>query len=225
MNIVLLPGLDGTGVLAHRIHDALAQEHIVTTLAYPSHLYRYDDLQEWIEPLLPNDNFVIVAESFAGPLAAMIGAKNRPNLKGIVFVATFARRPRQLPVFLAHIIDFIPLKSTFLARLAQPFLMGKWTNPAFTDSFRQALSSVPAETLSRRLAEVLKADVVAELATINAPILYLRATKDWLVPTCMSQDFVMVSRGVCDIEGPHFLLQANADEAAAKIAGFTACLE
>ena len=225
MNIIILPGLDGTGLLAPKLRHALEGNHSVTTLAYPPHLCRYEDILEWTKSQLPNDDFILVAESFSGPVAVLLGAEAPPKLKGIAFVATFARRPVNLPVFLAYLIEIMPLRSWLIAKLAQPFLMGKWENRAFTDQFRQVLYKVPASILSKRLADVLKVDVVDALKRIDVPILYLRATKDRLIPAKMAQDFAGVSGRVQDIEGPHFLLQARADLAPAQIGHFADNLE
>ncbi len=70
----------------------------------------------------------MVAESFSGPLAVMVASNMSSNLIGIVFAATFAKTPRKLPSLLTYAIEIMPIKSRFLTWLAQPFLMGKWSN-------------------------------------------------------------------------------------------------
>ncbi|WP_341368619.1 hypothetical protein [Yoonia sp. BS5-3] len=76
-----------------------------------------------------------------------------------------------------------------MTNLAQPFLMGKWANPAFTNQFRQALQNLPPATLAKRLISVLQVDVVDALKNLDVPVLYLRATKDRPIPEQMSWDF------------------------------------
>lgn len=225
MNIVILPGLDGTGLLAPTLRHALDAGHSVTTLAYPPDFCRYEDIHEWTVSQLPSEDYVIVAESFSGPVAVLVGAQEPPGLKGIVFVATFAQKPRKLPVFLAYLIEIMPLRSSLMTNMAQLFLMGKWANRTFTNQFRQALNNVPPATLSKRLVSVLQVDVVEALKRMGVPVLYLRATKDRLIPAQMSQGFALVSGTVQDIEGPHFLLQACADQCDRKIVNFVANLE
>ncbi|QUS55523.1 alpha/beta fold hydrolase [Pseudovibrio brasiliensis] len=225
MKIVILPGLDGTGVLSCKIRESLSTNYKVETISYPPNLSHYNELLDWLYALLPSEDFIIVAESFSGPLAAMIAAKHPKFLKGVVFVATFAQRPRNLPASFAYIFQVVPIKSSYLAQMVQPILMGKWSNRDFTSTFKQALNKVPASTLSKRLAEVLKVDVISQLTEISVPILYLQAKNDRLVPQRMSAPFNRASATFCAIEGPHFLLQANAGEAATKISEFIGSLD
>lgn len=225
MKIVLLPGLNGTTDLLSDFQPAFETCHEVVFIGYPTDLARYNELEDWIKDKLPKDDFVLVAESFSGPLAAMIGAWHLPNLKGIVFVATFVRKPRSAPAFLSHILELIPLTSPLMARLAQPVLMGAWSSVGFTQKFQTALAKTPQATLSKRLKEVLTTDVTAQLGAIDVPMLYLHATKDWLIPAKMSLDFASHGAEVLDIEGPHFLLQAQGNKSAEKIADFCRFIE
>ncbi|WP_341368618.1 hypothetical protein [Yoonia sp. BS5-3] len=107
MKIVVLPGLDGTGRLIPKLQDALYGGHSVTVFSYPHHLFRYEDILEWILPRLPREDYILVAESFSGPVAVLVGAQNPLGLKGIVFIATFARKPRKLPAFHANLIEIL----------------------------------------------------------------------------------------------------------------------
>ncbi|MES0872320.1 alpha/beta fold hydrolase [Pseudovibrio sp. SCP19] len=225
MQIVILPGLDGTGVLSWKIHEALTPHHKVVTLSYPPDLSQYDELKNWVHTQLPDEPFVIVAESFSGPLAIMIAAEHAEFLKGVTFVATFAQKPRTLPVICAYLFQIIPINSVFLTQLAQPFLMGNWSNRQFTSKFRQALSKVPASTLAKRLAGTLQVNVISMLTEINVPMMYLRAKNDRLVPRRTSAPFKHAAVTIYEIEGPHFLLQANPKETAAKISEFVESLD
>jgi pimeloyl-ACP methyl ester carboxylesterase len=68
---------------------------------------------------------------------------------------------------------------------------------------------------------VLGVDVAALLARVDVPVLYLRASEDWLVPKSASDDFAALPCiRFADIEGPHFLLQAKPSEAAAHVEAF-----
>ncbi len=224
MKIVALPGLDGTGLLTPKLRHVLDGGHSVTSLAYPSHLCRYEEVFEWTKSQIPKEDFVLVAESFSGPIGIHVGAEKPPGLKGIVFVAIFARSPRKLPAFLAALVKIMPFRSSLIANMAQPILMGKRANRTFTAQFLQAMHNVPQTTLSKRLVSVLKVDVVDVLQGIDVPVLYLRATKDRLVPARMARDFELSNGTVQDIEGPHFLLQACTDQTDMHIARFIANL-
>ncbi len=222
MKIVILPGLDGTGELLSHLEDIIASKHSVAVVRYPPELYRYKDLQAWLENFLPKDDFIIVAESFSGPLAIMLASANTAGLKGIVFVATFAKAPVQAPLFLTHAVEIMPIKSRLLTWLAQPFLMGRWSRRDFTEKFRRAMKLVPAKTIAGRLREVLNADAVEQLRRLSLPSIYLQATQDRLVPPEMSLYFGRAACEILKIDGPHFLLQAKPSQSADQIMDFAA---
>ncbi|WP_377506028.1 alpha/beta fold hydrolase [Octadecabacter sp. R77987] len=222
MKILILPGLDGTGKLLSNIVELLAPYHEVIVVPYAPDLYSYQDLKTKAQAALPADDYIIVAESFSGPLAVMLASENPTGLQGVVFVATFAKTPIKVPRFLTYLVDIAPLRSRLLSRLAQPFLMGKWATPEFTTIFNQVMHTVPASTLARRLREVLTVDVVEQLIAIDTPTIYLSARNDRLVPSRMASDFDSFPLNVFEIEGPHFLLQANATEASKQILNFAA---
>lgn len=224
MKIVILPGLDGTGELLADVEELLMPEHTVMIIRYPSDLQTYKEIQEWIECKLPHDDYLIVAESFAGPLAIMISSKKPIGLKGVAFVASFTRTPMKLPLLLTYAAKIMPFRSHWLTWLAQPLLMGKWSNKNFRKKLRHALILVPAATLAGRLREILRADVTGALGQLTVPIIYLMATHDRLVPSRMSLDFQISPGVVSSIEGPHFLLQANAHQAAEHISQFAKSL-
>lgn len=222
MTIVILPGLDGTRALTSEVEARLCREHKVLALHYPPDLSGYDDIQAWLTRALPVEDYILIAQSFSGPLAIMIGATRPSNLKGIVFIASFAKSPRKVPAFFAHALRGVPVQSRLMAWLAQPMLMGKWANSAFTARFRESLSHVPASTLAARLQQVLRVNVVKEIDHIEVPYIYLQATRDRLVPARMAQDFYHSTSAIKRIDGPHFLLQANPEDAAIHILSFTA---
>lgn len=220
MKILILPGLDGTGTLLSEIVGQLTCSHEVTVARYASNQYEYQDLKAEVRDALPADDYIIVAESFSGPLAVMIASEKPKALQGVVFVATFAKTPVKVPKVLTYLVDIAPTRSRLLSRLAQPFLMGKWATPEFTTKFKQMLTTIPASTMARRLREVLKVDVVNQLCDLDIPTIYLSARNDRLIPSKMISDFDRSLSNVIEIDGPHFLLQANATEASKHILEF-----
>jgi pimeloyl-ACP methyl ester carboxylesterase len=220
MRILTLPGLDGTGALLAEFQAELGHRHDVSVLSYPTDLTRYSNLANWIEERLPAEEFLLIGESFSGPLAAMIAARKPAHLKGVIFVATFAKSPRPAPAFLAHLLRVTPTRSRLLSKLAQPLLMGSWASVTFTSLFCDAMEKVPPATLSKRLHEVLSVDVTEQLTEIDVPKLYLQASNDWLVPKRMAKNFAQFSCPIQSITGPHFLLQANPKDASQAIEDF-----
>src|SRR6185369_2945536 len=93
--LVLLPGMDGTGILFEPLLEILPPELEAQVVSYPTHKpCGYEELAGLVAAALPKDGpFIILGESFSGPLAIMAAHAQPPGLKGIVLCASFARSP------------------------------------------------------------------------------------------------------------------------------------
>jgi pimeloyl-[acyl-carrier protein] methyl ester esterase len=214
MNIVILPGLDGTGLLLAGFADRLGGKYKTLVLSYPVNLVRYADLLLWTETHLPDDDFIIIAESFSGPIAIEIAALHPPKLKGVLFIATFASAPRYVPKLLTYLVYLAKLRFFPLWFFARPFVMGRWATSHHGRTFREVIKQVPAATLVERIHQVLNVNVREKISIIKVPFRYVAARSDWLVPSSAAGAFDQAGGEVISIEGPHFLLQANPDMAA-----------
>ncbi len=88
MTLVLLPGLDGTGLLFGPIVDKLAAGIEPLIVRYPCDvLLGYRELLPLVEEQLPAGPFVLLGESFSGPLTVMVAG----SVPGIAF-SPFSRR-------------------------------------------------------------------------------------------------------------------------------------
>lgn len=216
MRLIVLPGLDGTGVLTAPVGACLRRSHEVEFISYPVTLTRYDEIARWLAPQLEHGDYVLIAESFSGPLAVRIAATKPRGLKALVVVASFARSPRRVPAFLALALYMLPLRSARLIRLAQGFLVGKWGKTTFPVDFVDMLRGIPRSTLVGRLRSVIEVDVSASLPKIAVRKLFVSASGDRLVPRSRRHDFAAAGWRVADLEGPHFLTftrpQVVADE-------------
>ena len=85
--LVLLPGLDGTGKLFSEILKALEGRVATLIVDYPKDVsLGYDELEVLKVrcAALPDDRpFVLLGESFSGPLAIRIAAHPPPGLCGL----------------------------------------------------------------------------------------------------------------------------------------------
>lgn len=208
---LILPGLDGGADLRSEFVAALAPEFDASVLAYPVEALDYDGLTEWVAARLPRDEpYVLVAESFSGPIAIRLAAMRPPELLGVVLVASFARCPRPRWPALARLL---PLQRLPLASF---FLLGRWSTPEWKQRLRAALASVPRLVLRRRFLTVGEVDVAARVPEMACPILYLRASHDRIVPRKGWTEIRDASlNAVCiELEGPHMLLQARPRECA-----------
>src|SRR5438270_9623813 len=106
--IFLLPGMDGTGHLLDGLADRLSARRPVRLLSYPlDQPLGYADLVSHVLERLPDGPFVILGESFSGPVAIEIAARQQPTV-GLILASSFARHP--LPAWLAPLAGFIDLK-------------------------------------------------------------------------------------------------------------------
>ena len=81
--LVLLPGMDGTGRLFKPLRDSLPEEMNVMTVSYPrEEPLGYSDLLTLVRRSLPRDPFVLVAESFSGPIGIELAAAHQRGAQG-----------------------------------------------------------------------------------------------------------------------------------------------
>lgn len=219
MKLVLLPGMDGTGLLFEPLIPLLPVPY--TIISYPSTPEQtYESIYRHIKANLPREDFYIVAESFSGPIAARLASENLANLKGIIFVATFLSCPSKRLVKLAK---KLPLKAVLNLSFLQ-YLIGKY---ALGDQFSlalflRAMSNVSEQELKQRMTALQSLDKnqIRMLSTINA--LYIGANKDWLVEKKHVEQFYKFfpNISVVYIDGTHFLLQFNPAQCAQHILQF-----
>lgn len=230
--LILLPGLDGSARLFAPLIAALgALEPRIEAraLAYPSDRpLGYAELAAWIAPQLPTDRpFVLLGESFAGPLAIMLAATRPPRLSGLALCCTFARNPRpRLGAFVRPLLAYLPLRRLPIAPAAFA-LAGRAANAHWRAELRAALAPLSDAVLRARMRAVLDADVRAALAAVQVPVLELRAWHDRVVPAAAGRDIAraLPSRRQVTLDGPHFLLQVAPAQAAAALLDFVASLE
>ena len=217
---IVLPGLDGGADLRAEFVAALAPEFEAAVLAYPNDVaLDYDGLTEWVRERVPTDEtYVLIAESFSGPIAIKLAAMRPAGLIGVVLTTTFARAPRPGLASLRFLTGLLPLRKPPMP-MAMFLMMGRWSTREWKRRLRAALSTVERTVLHRRLLAASTVDVAALVARIECPILYLQASRDRIVSSDNWAAIRDASRNaVCiGIEGPHMLLQAKPLECAAAI--------
>jgi pimeloyl-[acyl-carrier protein] methyl ester esterase len=219
--LVLLPGLDGTCILLAEFSEALSVISRVETIEYPiDEILSYDQLANYVKSRLPHGDFILIGESFSGPLALMIASEKTKGLKGVVLGASFARLDLPLKALISAAANFSP---KLIPMFALSFLLlGKWTNPNTIQMLRSALSMVTPEVLSGRAKEALAVDISAQCDKIEYPTLLLQAQQDRLIPKAGAAAVAEVCDrlSVVEIEGPHFLFQTKSSECVSAIRKF-----
>ena len=227
--IVLLPGLDGTGTLFRPLIEQLPSRLRPVVVAYPGkEKIGYGDLLPGVMQLLPaREPFVILGESFSGPLALMAAASCPPGLLGVILCATFVRNPAWIRgKWLRHFVPDIAFRLYPWLSGAKA-LMGGYSSPALRESFRNAIGAVAPEVLAYRVREVMQVNVSDELLRCPVPILYLRGSRDLVVPKHNAREITARSNNVSEvtITVPHMLLQTRPREAATAISRFVDNIE
>jgi pimeloyl-[acyl-carrier protein] methyl ester esterase len=220
--LVLLPGLDGTGLLRRGFREALDPSIPTMLISYPvDRDLGYASLEGIARSRLPKRRpFVLLAESFSGPIAISISADRPAGLRGLILTCSFARNPMPMLAPLRHLIRLLPIRRPPMSLLSW-LALGRFATPALRSELADALSRVSPSVIRKRLRAVLDVDVSPLLARVAVPVLYLRASEDRLVPRSASNELsAMPHIRFAEIEGPHFLLQASPSAAAAHVQVF-----
>ena len=220
--VVLLPGLDGSGEQFAPLIEALGADLPTVVVRYPDVPLDYEGHQRIAASLLPQDRrYIILGESFSGPIAIALAAQSPHGLLGCILCASFVRTPRRVLRLALPLLGLLPpqrVPSAFSDYLG----MGRFATPALRQLQLDARSSVSPGALVARLKAIARVDASDQLRAVTLPTLYLRATEDRLVPRQAGAYFARLARAgrLVDLEGPHFLLQARPDEAAAEVRKF-----
>ncbi|WP_072454794.1 alpha/beta fold hydrolase [Janthinobacterium lividum] len=222
--LVLLPGMDGTASLFHHFDAALRAHSAIDTLAiaYPAAPLDYAALEAFVRERLPRDRpFVVLAESFSGPLGAALRADPPPDMRALVLCCSFVRNPRPMLAPLRHLLGLVPFGAMPGFALRQA-LLAPFSTPQLQNELAAALAQVPPATLRQRLRAVLETNASRSFARGSLPVLYLRARHDRLVPPANAVQILRQAPGaqVIDIAAPHMLLQAAPEAAAVAVAAF-----
>ncbi len=219
MKIILLPGMDGTGLLFKPLLPLLSLPHEI--ISFPSAPNQtYESIYTHIKTRLPSEEFYLLAESFSGPIATRLAFDNIENLKGVIFVATFLSCPSKQLVWFAKKLPLKALlKIPFSAYFIRRFLIG----PEFPiELFYKALSEVSELEFKFRLSVLENLSEKAIKIKSNIRALYLCAENDSLVSRNHVSEFVSLfyNISVFDVKGAHFLLQSNPGGCAKHISKF-----
>ncbi len=194
-------------------------------ISYPTQdALSYKTLADRVVASLPKDRpYIIIAESFSGPLALMVSERADENLKAIVLCATFMTNPRP-----------------WLAKLA-PVLLNEWVfgrppkvwmlravvagNDAPEEMLMRVIQfhkTVSIKVLVNRLQEVIKVDVRDKLQNCSTPMMYLCARRDHLIFRYSLKEIQALRPDIrcVDVDGPHFLLQTRPRQCMQQILEF-----
>lgn len=218
--IVLLPGLDGTAALRTAIASRLAFSRAVTVIAYDDDpALDYAALDGFVRARLPAGRFVVLGESFSGPVAIRLAHDQPDRVAGLVLASSFARHP--WPSWLSPAVALLDARYC-PRRLADLVLLGDRASPELSRVLRQVVDGLPRAVLQARSRAALAVDVSRLLAATTCPALCLYGSWDWLIQRrCASH--IQALRLDCEMvvfDGAHNLLMTHAEEATLAINQF-----
>jgi pimeloyl-[acyl-carrier protein] methyl ester esterase len=223
LTLVLLPGMDGSGIFFEDFSAAIRPEFRPVVVAYPDDpSLGYVELEALARAALPqNEPYLVLGESFSGPIAISIAASNPPGLLGLILCVTFARNPHPLLPLVSAMLK--PLPAWRVPRFVQqPNLFGRFNSPYLGAKLREVRGLVSRKTLKARLEAVAFIDVSEKLRRVTVPTLYLRAKRDRVVSRA-SSDYIRriyPNVEVAEFDAPHLLLQTVPQAATTAIRDF-----
>ncbi|QDQ27923.1 lysophospholipase [Chitinimonas arctica] len=225
MKLVLLPGMDGTGTLYEGFREAIAPFFALDVIRYPlDEMLGYAELAQWVQNQLPsNEPFILLGESFSGPIAIGLAAQRLPGLCGVVLCCTFAKLPTAIPSPLRWVSRAI--SPALAPRWAVNVLMlGRYASPRQATQLHRALSLVKPAVLRHRVQAVMSVDACETANHIAVPVLYLQATGDRVIARAAERLLraTLPSMSTARIAAPHLLLQSNPGDAATAIGAWAA---
>ncbi|MDF3036648.1 MAG: alpha/beta fold hydrolase [Paucimonas sp.] len=223
MRLVLLPGMDGTGKMFTEFTRQFGSDVDITVVSYPvDRVLGYEALVDFVDQRIPrNEPYVLLAESFSGPVAIEFAARRPEGLVGLVLCCTFARNPYPALRLLKGLVDMLPMNARMFARVV-PRLFGEWQRAEIISRLSAILTAIAPEVLHARLRSVLEVDMSKRLTQIDMPVMYMQAADDKVMPPSAYAHLKskLPQTRFVKLHGPHMLLQTLPAEAAKVVREF-----
>ncbi|CAK8713820.1 Pimeloyl-ACP methyl ester carboxylesterase [Candidatus Electrothrix laxa] len=219
MQIILLPGMDGTGILfrpfvqelAQHISEDIFQKITVQVISYPcDQKLSYGELIDYVRSRLPaEEEVILVAESFSGPIGYALAAEQPNMIQAVIFVATFLSPPKGLVWMMPSHLMALVMKIPLPAFLLKQILFEQNVTDETVILFKDALRKVKRTVLATRMDEITNLHL--EKQVLEIPCSYIRAKNDRLISGSHVDEFRSIAPQltVSEISGPHFIMQAR----------------
>lgn len=221
--LVLLPGMDGTGKLFQEFVAALGPRVESQIIEYPSdELLSYEQLVDLVETVIPRTRpFVLLGESFSGPIALRLASRQPQNLVSLILCASFFRNPRPQ---LRHLGGFTSLLIPRLIPrpIVEYMMFGRYGSVEAREQFYAVFKELNPNVIQYRSRQVLSLDDSVHLNRIQVPCLYLQGEFDQVVSAHNGQAFCQqVSHTkLHQLPTAHMLLQSEPQTAADLVIEF-----
>ena len=218
--LLMLPGLDGTGILFKAVRDELGGAVTPVCLSLPpDRAQGYCELLDGLRP--PTVPYAVLGESFSGPLALLLADRD-PNVRAVILAASFASCPSRLLSVLWPLAHSPLFRVRLPEALVRRYLFGEDASAEDLATFRLAHRFVEPQALSARLRAIARVDAEDEAARCRVPVLYLQAARDRLVGPEAAERLRKLNPRIEieTVDAPHLVLQRAPKECAGRIAAF-----
>jgi 3-oxoadipate enol-lactonase len=189
-HLLLIPGIDGTGQLFYRQIPSLERDFTVTATRLRDDAATMDDLvadlHVEIERLAAGGGRVsLLGESFGGALTLSYAVAHPERVDRLVILNSFAHFGSQARLWLGyHLLRATPWGMMRIVRQLNAHRMhSPQTERDEIKRFHQLMRSATRQGYLSRLRMLRDYDIRDQLASIAAPVLYLAADGDTLVPS------------------------------------------
>jgi pimeloyl-[acyl-carrier protein] methyl ester esterase len=221
--LVLLPGLHGTSALFASLQSVMPAGIRNLTFTYPTDRVttRAALLQRLETRLQGEDDLVLIAESFSGPLAMAFSAANPQRVRALVLCVSFVSPP--VPRVLCYLATVPVLLRCPLPGFAiHTFLSGFRASKEVVRELRREVKAVRPWVLAHRIRQAAWVDALDALAKCTMPVLCLAGKRDRLVGRRSVRGLLRVRSDVKVkwVDAPHLMLQVKPLEAWLEISRF-----
>jgi pimeloyl-ACP methyl ester carboxylesterase len=187
--VVLVPGLDGTGLLFYRQLPLLERHYPVSATRLRDDATDMEqlvsDLHSEVEKAAPDGRPVIlIGESFGGALSLSYALAHPERVGRMVILNSFPRFDAQVRLWLGYLaLRATPWGVMRVVRgLTARRMHSRETGPSEIRRFHELMRATTRQGYLSRLRLLRRYDVRDRLQAIRAPVLFLAADEDHLVP-------------------------------------------
>jgi pimeloyl-[acyl-carrier protein] methyl ester esterase len=221
--LVLLPGLDGTGIFFAPLLRHLPSWVEPVIIDYPvSGNNDYKNLLPLVMSRIEKmESFVILGWSFGGPLALMVASRFPSRVSGIILCGSFVTSPYPMLTRFRFAVS-APLIATLRALRRTRLLIPGYASSELRQAKAKTWRKVNATVLASRARAALKVDVRALLNECRSQILYIASTHDEVISRTSLDEIMDIApqTQVVQIEGPHLAIFTNPLQSALCIEKF-----
>lgn len=209
MNILLLPGMDGTGIMFEPFVKALPNSIDVQIAKLIQEKNVSYEEQATVILRTVKKNTIVIGESYSGLIAHELGKMAPELVKHIVFAASFLERPSVLAKYGKLLPRAMLNYSLYPESLVKRMLFGEYSSEYLMGLFNRTMSEVPLDVLAFRIKQMGSLEPMVGHSNIAAT--YFQAKHDNLVSKKSVEVFKKVYANLTHktIEGSHFVLQTN----------------